>query len=267
MILARSAKSTCWWHVLCSHHGESMGAQWHSICAIICRHLGNLCHRIMAAFKHVYHLSSVGCHRAVVMYHFMFTTELNRALEPLIQAILCSRVHLRSGRTCASDRFSSDLLSAKSGHRRFYFFSWISFHLDNLRFFYRSIFSWGNSLGNYIVIRYEFHELVTEKFAFEKNFSIWLLQKPQLLYCVARMDRVLNLGTSLTAKETIYVLDNLMHAHVKLVIIAKNTFCAKIRRNRDVARELFTNILTSILFLKNRFVGILYQRPILIELS
>ena len=205
MILTRSTKFACWWQVLCSHHGESMGAQCHSIWTIVCRHLGNLCHRIMAAFKITNHLSSIGCHRAVVVYHFMFTTELNRALEPFIQAILCSRVHLRSWRTCASDRFSSDLLSAKSGHRRFYFLSWISLHLDNLRFFYRSIFSWGNSPGNYIVIRYELYELVTEKFAFEKNISTWLLQKLQLLYSEVIMDGVLYLWANLTAKETIYV--------------------------------------------------------------
>ena len=205
MIFACSAKFACWWQVLCSHHGESMGAQCHSIWTIVCRPLGNLCHRIVAAFKHAYHLSSVRCHRAVVVYHFMFTTELNRALEPFIQAILSSKVHLRSWRTCASDRFSSDLLSAKSGHRRFYFFSWISLHLDNLRFFYRSIFSWGNSPGNYIVIRYELYELVTEKFAFEKNISTWLLQKLQLLYSVVRMDKVPNPGANMIAKETIYV--------------------------------------------------------------
>ena len=154
---------------------------------------------MVAAVKHANYFSSIGCHGAVVVYHFMLTAELNWTLKSIIQAILVNRLHLRSGRTFASDWFSSDLLSAKSGHRRFYLFSWISLNLDYYRFFYRSIFSRGNSLGNYIVIRYEFYELVTEKFALEKHISICFFQKPQLLNSVVRLGRVLNLRANLTA--------------------------------------------------------------------
>lgn len=99
------------------------------------------------------------------MQHFMLAFDLNRTLEPIIQAILSDGLYLRSRRTSASNRFSSDLLSAESRHRRFLLLSRISLYFDHLRFFYRSIFSWGNSLGNYIVLIYELHELVTEKFA------------------------------------------------------------------------------------------------------
>ena len=149
-----------------------MGAHGHGVCAVVCGDFGNLSHRIVAAVKHANNFSSVGRHRAIVVYHFMLASQLNGTLKPLIQAILSNCLHLRCRRACASNRFSSYLLSAKSGHWWFVFFSWISLNFDYFRFFDRSIFSRGNSLGSYIVLCYELHELVTEQFALQEHISI-----------------------------------------------------------------------------------------------
>ena len=223
MVFACSAYSTCWWHVLCSHLGKSMGAHGHGICAVVCWDLGNLSHRIVAVVEHANNFSSVRCHRAIAVHHYMLTSELNRTLKPLVQAILSNYLHLRCRRTLARYRFSSYLLSAKSGHWWFVLFSWISLYFDHFRSFDRSIFSWGNSHGSYKtfyfsfscnVLCYELHELVTEQFALQEHISIWFFQKPQLFYCVVRLSRVLDLLANSTAKEIIYVLCNWMQAHV-----------------------------------------------------
>ena len=78
---------------------------------------------------------------------------------------------------------------------------------------------------------------------------------------------MLDLFANSTAKEIIYVLYNLMQAHVKLAIIANNSFCAKIRRDWDVACKLVTNVFAIIFLLKYWFVRILNQRPLFIILS
>ena len=197
----------------------------------------------------------------------MLTSELNGTQKPLIQAILSNCLHLRCRRTCASYRFSSDLLSTKSGHWWLDLFSWVPLYFDHWRFFDRSVFSWGNSLGGYIVLCYELHELVTEQFALQEHISLWFFQKPQLFDCVVRLSRLLDLLANSAAKEIIYVLYNLMQAHVKLAIIANNSFCAKIRRDWDVACKLVTNVFAIIFLLKYWFVRILNQRPLFIILS